>query len=48
MKWRFTYEATDRDHEDNANNISLINGFCIVQEVFVDMEQGQSNGSDSA
>lgn len=29
---------TDRDHEDDAHNISLINWFCVIQEVLVDME----------
>lgn len=42
------HQGVDRDHEDNANDVSLINGFRVVQEVLVDMEQGQSNGSACA
>lgn len=38
---------TDRDHEDNAYDISLISWFRVIQEMPVDMKYGQTNGSNS-
>lgn len=40
-------KKTDRDHEDDANDISLISWFCVIQEVPIDMKNCQTNGSKS-
>lgn len=41
-------ESTNRDHEDNAYNISLISRLRVVQEMPIDVEYCKSNGSNSA
>lgn len=41
-------KITHRNHKNDADDVSLIRRFSIVQEVLVNMRNGQRNGSHSA
>jgi hypothetical protein len=40
--------STNRDHKDDADNVSLISRFSIIQKVPVDVENDQSHSSQGA
>ena len=40
-------ENTDRNHKDDADDVSLENRFGVIQKVPVDVKNRQSNGSSS-
>lgn len=41
-------EKTNRDHEDDAYDVSLVSWLSVVQEMPVDVKYRQGNGSNSA
>lgn len=41
-------EKTNRDHEDDANDVSLISRLRVIEKVPVDVKYRQGNGSNSA
>lgn len=41
-------EKTNRDHEDDPNDVSLISRLRVIEKVPVDVEYCQGNGSNSA
>lgn len=45
---RIPSQSTNQNHEDDADNESLISRFGIVQKVPVDMHNSKSNGSNRA
>lgn len=45
---RVPCQSTHQNHEDDADNESLVSGFGIVQKVPVDMHNSKSNGSNRA
>lgn len=40
--------STNRDHKDDADNVSLISRFSVIQKVPVDVENSQSHSSQGA
>lgn len=41
-------KRTHRDHENDANDEALISGFSVIEEVPVNVKNGQSDGSGGA